>query len=249
MSGQAGHILIVDDDPAICEMVSDYLTGEGFNVREACDGQEMRSVNLDHWADLVLLDLKLPDEDGFALARELAQQSPEVGVLIISGKEDIVDRVTGLEIGADDYLVKPFHLREMLARVRSILRRKGNVIPADGAGITDNDTRLRGEIYHFDNWVLDTSFRTLKSTTRGEVELTSGEFDLLRVFVEHPHRPLSRDQLLNQARHREAISTDRSIDVLVGRLRRKIEVSPKRPNLIRTVRSVGYVFATDVKRG
>lgn len=245
-------IAIVDDDPEIRDIVREYLSDEGFAVQEAADGSSMHSLLEHQVPDVVLLDLRLPGEDGLSLARHLRKEFPTIGILMITGKEDVTDRVAGLEVGADDYLVKPFHLRELLARVRSVLRRQENhALGSNGAnGAADcpdpaqhND---KGRQYAFADWILNESDRTLHSTSAEKVDLTGGEFDLLLAFVSHPQRALTRDQLLDYARSRDAEVFDRSIDVQVGRLRRKIERNAKRPALIKTVRNVGYMFCADV---
>lgn len=233
-------VVVVDDDAEIRDLIREYLSEEGFVVREADGGPTMWELVRESAPDLVLLDLKLPGDDGLTLARDLRQQFPAVGIVMISAKEDVVDRVAGLEIGADDYLVKPFHLRELLARVRSVLRRQEG-----SPGAMSDETPPR-KLYRFSDWELDADGRSLLSPDRRRIELTSGEFDLLLAFAARPRRALTRDQLLDFARNREAGSFDRSIDVQVGRLRRKIEPNPRRPVLIKTVRNVGYMFDVDV---
>ena len=247
-------VIVVDDDPEIRDLVREYLAEEGFAVTEAKDGTALRDQIALRIPDIVLLDLKLPGEDGLTLARELRQKDPTVGILMISGKEDVVDRVAGLEVGADDYLVKPFHLRELLARVRSVLRRREAGAP-QGEPRAEVQPRAAtpGErprkVFRFSDWIFDGDRRTLVSESGEAVDLTSGEFDLLAVFVGHANRALTRDQLLDYARSREAEAFDRSIDVQVGRLRRKIERDPKRPALIKTIRNIGYMFDADVTPG
>ena len=245
--------IVVDDDPEIRDLVKEYLTDEGFVVDEAPDGAALRVLIEKNVPDIILLDLKLPGDDGLTLAREIRQKFPSVGIVMISGKEDVVDRVAGLEVGADDYITKPFHLRELLARIRSVLRRRdngqngrnGETPSTIRTGAESADTQLR-HIMQFSDWVLDGNGRKLFSMAGTPVELTGGEFDLLVAFVSHPNRALSRDQLLDYARSRETEAFDRSIDVQVGRLRRKIEQDPKRPALIKTIRNVGYMFSADV---
>lgn len=242
MKTLALKVLIVDDDPEIRDLVRAYLTDEGLIVEEAGDGDALRASIGKSVPDLILLDLKLPGEDGLTLAREIRQDHPNIGIVIISGKNDVIDRVAGLEVGADDYIIKPFHLRELLARIRSVLRRNENgavepmSAPAQAAG-----TEPR-KIFRFQGWMLDCDERTLMAPDDRPIELTGGEFDLLVAFVTHPNRALTRDQLLDYTYNSEADSYDRSIDVQVGRLRRKIEPDPKRPALIKTVRNVGYMF-------
>jgi len=186
---------------------------------------------------LVILDLMLPGEDGLSLTRYLRAHS-DVAIIILTGKGETVDRVVGLELGADDYLAKPFDLRELLARVRSVLRRAG-------AG---HNQRSEGNVARFAGWQLDFSTRRLLSPKNVDTPLTTGEFDLLAVFVTHPNRVLSRDELLDLTRGRNAGPFDRAIDVQVGRLRQKIEPDAQHPTLIKTVRAAGYLFTPAVKR-
>jgi len=230
-----GHILVVDDQPEIRTLVQEYLTGEGFRVSTAHDGAGMRRVLSQSPADLVILDLMLPGEDGLTLARSLRNQS-SIGIIILTGRSETVDRIIGLEMGADDYLPKPFHLRELLARVKSVLRRvRGGESPPPAR------SRAR-----FAGWSLDLSSRELTSPTGRAVRLTTGEFDLLSAFVTYANQVLSRDRLLDLARNREAGPFDRTIDVQVGRLRRKLEDDPQNPTLIKTVRGSGYIFTPAV---
>ncbi|MBV9824286.1 MAG: response regulator [Alphaproteobacteria bacterium] len=237
-----GHILIVDDQQEICEVVQEYLTGEGYRVSVAHDGNEMRRVLGQSPADLVILDLMLPGEDGLTLARALRSESG-IGIIILTGRGETVDRIIGLEMGADDYLPKPFHLRELLARVKSVLRRvHSRVAEAPAAVAANNRSRAR-----FAGWNLDLSSRELMSPSGEEVRLTTGEFDLLAAFVGNANQVLSRDRLLDLARNREAGPFDRTIDVQVGRLRRKLEDDPQNPNMIKTVRGSGYIFTPAVE--
>ncbi|HEV2334423.1 MAG TPA: response regulator [Stellaceae bacterium] len=233
-----GHIVVVDDQQEIRDLVQDYLTGEGFRVSTAHDGAGMRRVLSQSPADLVILDLMLPGEDGLTLARGLRGQSG-IGIIILTGRGETVDRIIGLEMGADDYLPKPFHLRELLARVKSVLRRVQSRT-GDGA----QPTRLHAR---FAGWNLDLSTRELLSPTGQGVRLTTGEYDLLAAFVNHANQVLSRDRLLDLARSREAGPFDRTIDVQVGRLRRKLEEDPQNPSLIKTVRGSGYIFTPVVE--
>jgi two-component system, OmpR family, response regulator len=235
---EAGHILIVDDQQEICDVVQDYLTGEGYRVSTAHDGAEMRRVLAQSPADLVILDLMLPGEDGLTLARSLRNDS-NIGIIILTGRGETVDRIIGLEMGADDYLPKPFHLRELLARVKSVLRRVHNR-DSDPAHPARSHARFAG-------WSLDLSSRELLSPNGADVRLTTGEFDLLAAFVNNPNQVLSRDRLLDLARNREAGPFDRTIDVQVGRLRRKLEDDPQNPTLIKTVRGSGYIFTPAVE--
>jgi two-component system, OmpR family, response regulator len=237
-----GHILIVDDQKEICDLVQDYLSGEGYRVSTAQNGAEMHRIMAQSPVDLVILDLMLPGEDGLTLARSLRDELPNVGIIILTGRGEIVDRIIGLEMGADDYLPKPFHLRELLARVKSVLRR------ASSRGAERQSAQPRSKA-RFAGWNLDLSSRELYSPAGKEVRLTTGEFDLLAAFVNNANQVLTRDRLLDLARNREAGPFDRTIDVQVGRLRRKLEDDPQRPTIIKTVRGSGYIFTPVVEVG
>jgi two-component system OmpR family response regulator len=232
------HILVVDDQKEICEVVQEYLSGEGYRVSAASEGAGMRRIMAQSPVDLVILDLMLPGEDGLTLARSLREDS-NVGIIILTGRGETVDRIIGLEMGADDYLPKPFHLRELLARVKSVLRRASSR-RADKPAAGRSKARFAG-------WNLDLSTRELKSPAGSEVRLTTGEFDLLAAFVSNANQVLSRDRLLDLARNREAGPFDRTIDVQVGRLRRKLEDDPQKPTIIKTVRGTGYIFTPTVE--
>ena len=234
-----GHILVVDDQKEICEVVQQYLSSEGYRVSVANDGGGMRRVMGQAEVDLVILDLMLPGEDGLTLARQLREEST-VGIIILTGRGETVDRIIGLEMGADDYLPKPFHLRELLARVKSVLRRASSRAQKE----KPSGARARAR---FAGWHLDLSTRELVSPDGGEVRLTTGEFDLLAAFVNNANQVLTRDRLLDLARNREAGPFDRTIDVQVGRLRRKLEDDPQRPTMIKTVRGTGYIFTPPVE--
>src|SRR6516162_9387075 len=235
-----GHILIVDDQREICDLVQEYLSGEGYRTSTAQSGAEMRRVMAQSPVDLVILDLMLPGEDGLTLARSLRQDLPNVGIIILTGRGEIVDRIIGLEMGADDYLPKPFHLRELLARVKSVLRRASSTGAERQSGQPRSKARFAG-------WHLDLASRELFSPAGKEIRLTTGEFDLLAAFVNNANQVLSRDRLLDLARNREAGPFDRTIDVQVGRLRRKLEDDPQRPTMIKTVRGSGYIFTPSVE--
>jgi len=232
------HVLIVDDEPAIGEMIGGYLQRHGFRVSVAHDGIAMRKIMADSAVDLVLLDLGLPGEDGLALTRHIRSRS-NVGVIIVTGSGESVDRVVGLELGADDFVAKPFDLRELLARIRSVLRRTAGATP-DAPSVS----QLR-----FAGWRLDIQSRQLYSPQGDEVALTTGEYDLLHAFTASPNKVLSRDQLLQATRNRDAAPYDRAVDMQVTRLRRKIEVDPDHPVLIKSVRGAGYLFTASVERG
>ena len=237
---ETAHILVVDDQKEICQVVQEYLSGEGYRVSAAHDGPGMRRLMGQELVDLVILDLMLPGEDGLTLARALREES-EVGIIILTGRGETVDRIIGLEMGADDYLPKPFHLRELLARVKSVLRRVSSRSQDKPPG-TRSKARFAG-------WNLDLATRELLSPAGGDVRLTTGEFDLLAAFVNNANQVLSRDRLLDLARNREAGPFDRTIDVQVGRLRRKLEDDPQKPTIIKTVRGTGYIFTPTVEVG
>jgi two-component system OmpR family response regulator len=232
----APHILVVDDDREIRDLLARFLVKHGLRVSTAKDGPEMMRLLSDRGIDLVVLDLMLPGEDGLSLCRRLRAQS-ELPVVMLTAMGEDTDRIVGLEMGADDYLPKPFNPRELLARIRAVLRRAQTLAstpaPAD-------------DCVRFDGWALDLAARRLISPAGEDVVLSTGEYELLRAFVTHPRRVLSRDQLLDLARGRSAVPFDRSIDIQVMRLRRKIEIDPKEPTLIKTVRGGGYVFSAEV---
>lgn len=240
----AERLLVVDDEEDIRELLSDYLSGYGFEVRTVAGGAEMRAALHQQPCDLVLLDLGLPGEDGLTLAREL-RADPTIGIIIITGRGQPVDRIIGLEVGADDYVAKPFDLRELVARVRSVLRRIRAATAIVAGHEADADPAIDPCLV-FDGWRLDFAARSLSRPDGIQVTLTTGEFDLLAAFARNPNRALSRDMLMDLIHHREASPYDRSIDVQVGRLRRKIENDPTRPEMIKSVRGVGYIFAPRV---
>jgi DNA-binding response OmpR family regulator len=235
------HILVVDDEPGIRELLQTYLTQQGYRVTTLEDGSGLRNIIAVDTIDLAIVDLMLPGEDGLSLTRFLREHS-EVGIIILTGKGETVDRIVGLEIGADDYIAKPFDLRELLARIKSVLRRARSR-SANSVRIPSAKTRLR-----FSGWQIDLSSRQLISPEGKEIVLTTGEFELLTVFIKHPNRVLSRDELLDFTRNREASPFDRSIDVQIGRLRRKIEQNPEQPLMIKTVRGAGYVFTQTIEQ-
>lgn len=234
----ADRILVVDDEEDIRDLLATYLIGFGFEVAAAADGPSMRVEVSRSRPDIVLLDLGLPGEDGLSLARELRAQPRPPGIIIVTGRGQAVDRIVGLEMGADDYVAKPFDLRELAARVRSVLRRTKVEAPPDPPAARD--------CFDFAGWRIDLSSRSLTRPDGAAVPLTTGEFDLLATFVRNPNRALSRDQLMELMHHREAGPFDRAIDVQVGRLRRKIERDPGEPELIKSVRGVGYLFTARV---
>jgi two-component system phosphate regulon response regulator OmpR len=232
----AGCVLVVDDDASIREMLSDYLSSEGYRVAQAEDGAAMRREIERVAPDLVLLDLKLPREDGLSLARFLRERY-DVGIIMVTGAGGVVDRIVGLEVGADDYLAKPFEPRELLARIKSVLRRTQSR-PAGNGG---DDVR---RCVAFGTCRLDLASHQLLGGDGANIPITSMEFDLLKVFAENPGKALSRDRILTLTKNREWDPYDRSIDIRVARLRRKVEVDPDNPQVIRTVRGVGYMFVS-----
>jgi two-component system OmpR family response regulator len=234
------HILVVDDDREICSLVSQFLSRHSLRVSTARDGVEMMRVLDVGRIDLIILDLMLPGEDGLSLCRKLRAQGA-IPVIMLTAMGEEIDRILGLEMGADDYLAKPFNPRELLARVRAVLRRVG-ALPAPAA-----EPSAGGRVLIFEGWRLDIAKRELKNGEGEIVILSSGEFDLLQAFAERPQRVLTRDQLLDLARGRAAVLYDRSVDIQVMRLRRKIESNAKDPQLIKTVRSGGYMFTPTVQ--
>lgn len=233
------HILVVDDDREIRDLVARFLAKHGLRVTTAADGREMKRHLADWAIDLIVLDLMLPGEDGLTLCRNLRAASP-IPIIMLTAMGEDTDRIVGLEMGADDYLAKPFNPRELLARIKAVLRRADSLPRGGGDG---------GAVARFAGWSLDLAKRELTSPDGVLVQLSGGEFELLAVFVGHPRRVLSREQLLDLARGRDAQPFDRSIDVQVSRLRRKIEDDPRRPALIKTVRGGGYTFTPEVEAG
>jgi len=253
-----GRILIVDDDASVREMLTEYFADHAFEVRTAADGAAMRAeIDLD-LPDVILLDLRMPGEDGLSLARFLRERY-DVGIVMVTASADMVDRIVGLEIGADDYIAKPFEPRELLARVRSVLRRMqarpqagepapaATATPAGGAAaaVAPAAAANAAARRRVGRCEIDLDARRLFEVGGGELPLTAMEYDLLRVFLENPNRVLTRDQLLNHTRNRDWEPFDRSIDIRIGRLRRKIEPDPSHPRAIRTVRNAGYMFVPD----
>jgi two-component system, OmpR family, response regulator len=236
----ASEILVVDDDPEIRHLLLAALGREGFSVSEAADAAGARARLKSGGIDLITLDLTLGADDGLAFAREVRSRS-DVPIIMVTGKGDAIDRVVGLELGADDYVTKPFNLREVVARVRAVLRRHE---PARA----QSNSPHHHECYRFDGFKLDVTSRVL-TTASGEVcALTTGEFNLLELFVRRPQRVLTRDEIMDILKGHDWSPIDRSIDALVVRLRKKIEPDTNAPTHIKTVRGVGYVFSTDVRR-
>jgi DNA-binding response OmpR family regulator len=232
------HVLAVDDDPVIRELISDYLGQNGFRVTAVADGRAMQAALTEQVVDLIVLDLKLQAEDGMAIARNLRDESA-IPIVMLTGRREEADRVMGLELGADDYLTKPFSPRELLARIRTVLRRRR---------VEVHQGRPEGlRAYRFDGWELNLNTRHLTAPDRRTVALSNGEFSLLVVLLGAAQRILTRDQLLDLSRLHNDEVYNRSVDVQIMRLRRKIEPDPAAPRYIRTERGVGYVFSVPVE--
>jgi two-component system OmpR family response regulator len=238
-NGEAAPIrlLLVDDEASLREPLGEYLVRQGFVVTQAANAAEARDYLKDHAPDLVLLDIMMPGEDGLSLCRHLTE-SRALPTIFLTARGEATDRVVGLEIGADDYVVKPFEPRELVARIRSVLRRSAR----GAAPLVDND------ILEFEGWRLDPLKRRLTDAEGAVVAISSVEFRLLMAFLEHPRQVLDRDRLLDMVQGREAHLFDRAVDNQVSRLRRKIEVDSRNPQLIQTVWGGGYMLATDVRR-
>jgi len=234
------HILVVDDDRDIRELIVDYLVKSGYRATGAANGKEMRAVLDKQAVDMVVLDIMMPGDDGLTLCRQLRSgQHKDLPILMLTARHDDMDRILGLEMGADDYVVKPFVARELLARIKAILRRFRTLPP--NLQVTE-----AGRIIAFGDWQLDTSARHLLDATGTIVALSGAEYRLLRVFVDHPQRVLTRDQLLNFTQGRDAELFERSIDLLVSRVRQRLNEDARTPLYIKTVRSEGYVFSMPV---
>lgn len=231
------HILVVDDHADIRDLLKRFLEPHGYRVSCARDGREMKKQLEHSTIQLIVLDLMLPGEDGLTLCRELRGHSA-IPIIMLTAMGEDMDRIIGLEMGADDYLAKPFNPRELLARIKAVLRRSGHHVESE-----DEERVTR---YHFERWQLDLTRRELLDEQEVSISLSTAEFELLKVFLARPKRVLSRDQLLDLARGREAQAFDRAIDTLVSRLRRKLERDPKNPELIKTVWGGGYMLAAEV---
>ena len=243
---EATRLLLVDDEAALRDPLGEYLTRQGFAVLAAANAAEARAVLKDQTVDLVLLDVMMPGEDGLSLCRHVTE-TRAIPTILLTARGEATDRIVGLEIGADDYVVKPFEPRELVARIRSVLRRAGRGAPAGGDG-SAGDAPPREELFEFDGWRLDPLKRRLIDPDGAAVAISSVEFRLLMAFVEHPRQVLDRDRLLDMVQGREAHLFDRAVDNQVSRLRRKIEADSRNPQLIQTVWGGGYMLAADVRR-
>ncbi|WP_026615702.1 response regulator [Ensifer aridi] len=235
------HILIVDDDREIRELVSAYLKKNGLRVTAVADGRQMRAFLEANAVDLIILDIMMPGDDGLVLSRELrAGRHKATPIVMLTARTDEMDRIIGLEMGADDYLAKPFSARELLARIKAVLRRTRMLPP-------NLQISAAGQLLRFGKWKLDTTARHLINADGTVIALSGAEYRLLRVFIDHPQRVLNRDQLLNLTQGRDAELFDRSIDLLVSRVRQRLGDDAREPTYIKTVRSEGYVFSMPVE--
>lgn len=233
------RVLIVDDDPLIRELLQAYLSQEGYDVHCAATAELAEAFLAIQTVDLVMLDIRLPGKDGLTLTRELRVRS-EVGIILITGRNDEIDRIVGLECGADDYVIKPLNPRELVSRAKNLIRRVRH------AQMPQPVVTVSKPVKQFADWALDTDRRRLIDPAGSETLLTHGEFQLLSVFLRNSGHTLSRDQLMDQIRNREWVPNDRSIDVLVGRLRRKLHDDPAEPHLIITIHGAGYLFTASL---
>lgn len=234
MTSENPHIVIVEDEPVTRAKLAAFFATEGYRVSEAADGEQMQAILRDKPADLLLLDINLPGIDGLSLTRSQRDRS-DIAIILVTGRTDPIDRIVGLELGADDYVTKPVELRELLARVRSVLRRSQRTRPEDFT------------IRRFSDWTLDLTRRSLRGPDGKYVELTRAEFQLLALLTANPGTVLSRSRLTWQISHREWDVTDRTVDVLIRRLRRKIEAKPDHPQIIMTSHGEGYMLAAKVE--
>ena len=235
----SGCVLVVDDDASVRGMIAEYLGDNGYEVIQAESGESMRAALAERVPDVVLLDVRLGREDGLSLARFLREHY-SIGIIMVTAAGDVVDRVIGLEVGADDYIAKPFDPRELRARLRSVMRRSAGA--ASSPANTQAPAKPAPPRVRVGRYFLDLAGYRLLDADGGEIALTSMEFDLLKLFVERPNQVLSRDQLLNATRNRDWQPFDRSIDIRIARLRRKIEADPSKPQVVKTVRGAGYIF-------
>lgn len=248
---KSAHIAVVDDDDKVRRLLRRCFEPEGYRVSEAANGAELEAIMAREPVDLITLDLGLAGDDGLSVARSVRSRSA-IPIIMVTGKGDPIDKIVGLEVGADDYISKPFHVREVLARVRSVLRRSGlqaghePAAPASPPGPAA--VPAGGDVYRFGDWVLDIPHRELRGAGAEPTTLTTGEFELLHLMVRNAQRVLTRDQIMDNLKGHDWSPYDRSIDNQVARLRKKIEDDPSRPQFIKTVRGVGYSFTGDVSK-
>ena len=239
-------VLVVDDEPELRSLLAEYFGRHGFTVRTAADAAAARIAVAQQAPALAILDINMPGENGLSLARWLREAHPRTGLVMLTTVGESVDRIVGLELGADDYLPKPFEMRELLARVRAVLRRAQLSALAPGPAAVPGEAAAATRRVAFGACHLDLDERRLLAADGADIEISAAEFDLLALFARHPNRPLNRDQIMEQAHNRGWDVFDRSIDLRIMRLRRKIERNPDKPELIKTVRNVGYVFVPAV---
>lgn len=230
-------LLVVDDDPLTCSKIKIYFEAQGYEVLVAGNGEEMWQLLRLGQVDVVLLDIGLPGKDGLELARELRAQNAHLGLILVTGRDDYVDKIVGLESGADDYVTKPFNTRELLARVKIVLRRLRDLPQA----------KSEQSVVSFGAWTLDLTYRRLSGPNGERLILTRGEYDLLAMLAKHPGVVMNRDRLMQSVSHRAWDPNDRTIDVLIARLRDKLEADPKNPELIITIRGEGYMLVDDIR--
>lgn len=236
-----GTILAIDDDNNLQLVIRTYLEGDGYTVLSAVSGQEALVALNDNRVDAVLLDLMLPDQDGFTLLTRVRTQYANIPVIVVSGKEDTMDKVVGLELGADDYITKPFEMRELSARIKAVMRR--HVAEAAPVAAEAN----AGERVYFGNWYLDRAQYQVFDLKGGSMDLTSGEFKMLEILVMSPNRVLTREQLFDLTRDANFDGYDRAVDIQIGRIRKKFDDNIKNPHLIKTVRGIGYMFVGEIR--
>jgi DNA-binding response OmpR family regulator len=244
----APQLLVVDDEPELRSLLVEYFVRHGFAVEAVADAAAARASLALRPPALAILDINMPGENGLSLARWMREAHARVGLVMLTTASDTVDRVVGLELGADDYVPKPFEMRELLARVRAVLRRAETTAAAPAAAASDPAAATPSRRVAFGACLLDLDERRLLGADARDIDISAAEFDLLALFARHPNRPLNRDQIMEQAHHRGWDVFDRSIDLRIMRLRRKIEKNPDKPELIKTVRNVGYVFVPAAER-
>ena len=242
VSAATATVLVVDDEPELRALLGEYLGRQGFSVCGAADATAARRLVAENPPDLAILDINMPGENGLSLARWLREVHPRMGLVMLTTASESVDRIVGLELGADDYVPKPFELREMLARIRAVLRRVQSAAPATTEAPPAAHATSPGRRVRFGLCQLDLDERRLLAADGAEIAVTAAEFDLLALFARHPNRPLNRDQIMEQAHNRGWDVFDRSIDLRIMRLRRKVESNPDKPAVLKTVRGVGYMF-------